>query len=114
MRLLSAGGGPTFALIEVANGRSEIPSREMDAPIVRAPTEMAILVAALDNDRLALAKEIGRGQTDQNIYAVLASTGHSIEAVERHVTALRDHVLTLSSRSANRSCLPPALSWTAI
>src|SRR2546423_1067508 len=50
MRLHSAGGEPTFALIEIANGL-EVPGREMDAPAVRALTEMAIPVAALGNDR---------------------------------------------------------------
>ncbi|MGW7432456.1 terpene synthase family protein [Streptomyces sp. NPDC054861] len=94
MRLLASGGEPTFAMLELATGL-EIPDSELYAPAVRALTEMAILVAALDNDRHSLRKEMSRGHTDQNIYSVL--THHRMlplaEAVEQG-TGIRDRVLT--------------------
>ncbi|GAA3446888.1 terpene synthase family protein [Planomonospora venezuelensis] len=93
MRLHSAGGEPTFAMLEIANGL-EVPAAEMDSPVLRALTEMAIATAALDNDRHSLAKELSRRQADQNIYTVLLSrhTGSLAEAV--HAAAcLRDRIL---------------------
>ncbi|MCP3802949.1 terpene synthase family protein [Allokutzneria sp. A3M-2-11 16] len=94
MRLHSAGGEPAFAMLELANGLDDIPEREMDSPRVRALTEMAIAVAALDNDRVSHAKEAGRGQTDQNIFTVLRHQEKCgpREAVELAVS-LRDRIL---------------------
>lgn len=70
MRLHSAAVEPTYAMLEFADG-IVVPAAEMDSPAVTALTEMAVLVAALDNDRHSCAKEAGRGQTDQNIVTVL-------------------------------------------
>lgn len=93
MRLHSSGGEPTYALLEIADGL-DVPAAEMDSPAVRALTEMAVLVAALDNDRHSLAKERRRGQTDQNIVTVLRAH----EPLDAHdalheAVALRDAVL---------------------
>ncbi|SDM46415.1 terpene synthase family protein [Allokutzneria albata] len=94
MRLHSAGGEPTFAMLELANGLDDIPEHEMSSPRVRALTEMAIAVAALDNDRASFAEEAGRGQTDQNIFTVL---GHQEECAPQKVVelavSLRDRIL---------------------
>lgn len=93
MRLHSAGGEPTYAMLEIANGL-DVPDREMDSPAVCALTEMAILVAALDNDRHSYNKETGRRQTEQNIVNVLM-TRHRYtlpQAVDEAI-ALRDAVL---------------------
>ncbi|MGW7154362.1 terpene synthase family protein [Streptomyces sp. NPDC054887] len=93
MRLLSCGGEPTFAMLELATG-VEVPGREMHRPVVRALTEMAMLLAALDNDRHSLRKELSRGHTDQNVYTVLMRH-HDLslrEAVEA-ATRLRDRVM---------------------
>nr|BFE78235.1 hypothetical protein GCM10020093_008360 [Planobispora longispora] len=93
MRLHSAGGEPTFAMLEIANGM-EVPAAEMDAPAVRALTEMAILTAALDNDRHSLAKELNRRQADQNIYTVLLRRhADSLPVAVREAACLRDRVL---------------------
>ncbi|MFI9770290.1 hypothetical protein ACIHJG_25965 [Streptomyces sp. NPDC052415] len=94
MRLLSSGGEPTFAMLELATGL-EVPDAQLRRPAVRALTEMAILVAALDNDRHSLRKELTRGHADQNIYAVLQhqrqlSLQESVDAA----AAVRDRVLT--------------------
>ncbi|MFV0137778.1 terpene synthase family protein [Streptomyces sp. HMX87] len=93
LRLLSSGGLPTFALLELATG-AEVPDREMHRPAVRALTEMAIMVAALDNDRHSLVKELSGGQADQNIYTVLMQERSCSlpEAVEL-ATAVRDRIL---------------------
>nr|6TJZ_A Chain A, SVS_variant_AS3 [Streptomyces sp. CWA1]6TJZ_B Chain B, SVS_variant_AS3 [Streptomyces sp. CWA1] len=93
MRLLSAGGEPTFAMLEIATG-AEVPDREMHRPAVRALTEMAIMVAALDNDRHSLRKELSRGHTDQNIYSVLMHhRGMSLQEAVEEATKLRDRIL---------------------
>jgi hypothetical protein len=93
MRLLSSGGEPTFAMLEIAAGQ-EVPGRELHRPAVRALTEMAIAVAALDNDRHSARRERARDAADQNIYSVLRQH-HGLalaEAVEQ-ATRIRDRIL---------------------
>jgi hypothetical protein len=93
MRLLSAGGHPTFALLELATG-AEVPDRELYRPAVSALTEMAIMVASLDNDRHSLRKELGRGQADQNIYTVLmAERDLPLQQAVEEAARLRDRIL---------------------
>ncbi|BCL26683.1 hypothetical protein GCM10017557_15420 [Streptomyces aurantiacus] len=93
LRLLSAGGHPTFALLELATG-AEVPDREMNRPAVLALTEMAIMVASLDNDRYSLHKELIRGHTDQNIYTVLmAGRSLSLQQAVDEANKLRDRIL---------------------
>ncbi|MFF8844241.1 hypothetical protein ACF08N_16230 [Streptomyces sp. NPDC015127] len=94
MRLLASGGEPTFAMLELATGL-EVPDAELRRPVVRALTEMAIMVAALDNDRHSLRKEMSRGHADQNIYSVLMrhqqlSLPEAVEAA----TCVRDRIMT--------------------
>ncbi len=92
MRLLSSGGEPTFAMLELASGL-EVPAREMESPAVRALTEMAICVAALDNDRQSFRREVLRGHTGQNIYTVLVRRhGQSLSEAAVSASALRDLV----------------------
>jgi hypothetical protein len=93
MRLHAAGGGPTYAMLEMVNGL-EVPAREMDSPAVRALTEMAMMVASLDNDHHSRERETGRRQTEQNIVNVLVrhhgcTPGQAVE----EAVALRDAVL---------------------
>ncbi|MEU8350284.1 glutamate dehydrogenase [Streptomyces sp. NPDC048845] len=93
MRLHSAGGEPTYAMLEIANG-AEVPAREMDTLAVTALTEMAVFVAAMDNDRHSFAKERNRGQTDQNFLSVLRQRhGLTPEQALYEGVALRDRVL---------------------
>ncbi|MDI3423932.1 terpene synthase family protein [Streptomyces luteolus] len=93
MRLLAAGGCPTFALLELATG-AEVPDRELHRPAVSALTEMAMMVASLDNDRHSLHKELSRGQADQNIYTVLmAERGLPLQQAVDEANGLRDRVL---------------------
>ncbi|WP_437051654.1 terpene synthase family protein [Streptomyces sp. enrichment culture] len=93
MRLLSSGGEPTFALLELATG-AEVPDRELHRPAVRALTEMAVLVAALDNDGHSLRKELSGGEADQNVYTVLMQElSCPLQDAVRAATGLRDRVL---------------------
>jgi hypothetical protein len=93
MRLLSAGGHPTFAMLEVATG-AEVPDRDMHRPAVQALTEMAIMVASLDNDRHSLHKELSRNQADQNIYTVLmAAQSLSLQQAVDAANNMRDRIL---------------------
>ncbi|CAL9338879.1 terpene synthase family protein [Streptomyces sp. enrichment culture] len=93
MRLHAAGGEPTLAMIEIANGL-RVPDREMDSPAVCALTQLAALIASLDNDRHSLAKEQRRGQTDQNIVNVLIAQDRCSPAEAVHeATALRDAMM---------------------
>ncbi|RKN41230.1 terpene synthase family protein [Streptomyces hoynatensis] len=102
MRLLASGGEPTFAMLEIADG-AEVPARELESPAVRALTEMAILVAALDNDRHSVRKELSRGQTGQNIYSVLMRHhGLALPQALSAAGALRDRVLLRFLRLAPR------------
>ncbi|NRQ33617.1 hypothetical protein HII36_17425 [Nonomuraea sp. NN258] len=108
MRLHSAGGEPTFAMLEIANGQ-EVPAAEMDSPAVRALTEMAILVAGLDNDRHSLVKELGRQHTDQNIYTVLMHHVHpELPDAVHAASCMRDRVLSRFVRL--REAIRPRLS----
>jgi hypothetical protein len=103
MRLLSAGGEPTFAMLELATG-PEIPARELESRAARALTEMAVLVASLDNDRHSLRKEISRGHhVGQNIYSVLMNHQRLTRPEAfRAAAALRDLVLQRFLQLAER------------
>jgi hypothetical protein len=94
MRLGSAGGPPTLAMLEIANGE-EVPAAEMDSPVVRGLTEMAILIASWDNDLHSFAKEADEGNTDQNLVNVLkvAHSWDTEQAVDE-AYALRDQVMS--------------------
>lgn len=93
MRMLAAGGHPTYALLELATG-AEVPDRELYRPAVQALSEMALTVAALDNDRHSLHKELARGHADQNIYTVLmAERGIGLQQAVGEAAGLRDRIL---------------------
>lgn len=94
MRLNSAGGAPTLALLEIANG-AEVPGAEMDSPAVRALTEMAILVASWDNDVHSHLKESHENHAEQNLVNVLAHHWRlTPDAAVDAAVALRDRVMT--------------------
>lgn len=93
MRLLSSGGEPTFALWELATG-IEVPDHELHHPATRAATELAIMLAALDNDRHSMLKELVRDQADQNIYTVLMADGSlSLPEAVTVANGLRDRMM---------------------
>ncbi|MGK5553373.1 terpene synthase family protein [Actinomadura kijaniata] len=57
MRQHTAAGTATLAFAEIIDGQ-EIPAAEMEAPAVRALTEVAITTAALDDDLFSYGKEL--------------------------------------------------------
>ena len=93
LRLHTAGGAPTIALLEIANG-PEVPGAEMDSPAVRALTEMAIMVASWDNDLHSLHRELRESGTYPNLVTVLAHH-HGLRYDEAAALAvrLRDRVM---------------------
>ncbi|OLZ57462.1 hypothetical protein BS329_01545 [Amycolatopsis coloradensis] len=94
MRLGSAGGPPTLAMLEIANGE-EVPAAEMDSLVVRGLTEMAILVASWDNDLQSYAKEADEANTDQNLVNVLkAAHDWDTEQAVDEAYVLRDQVMS--------------------
>ncbi|MBP2477800.1 hypothetical protein JOF53_006672 [Crossiella equi] len=94
MRLGTCGGPPTMAMLEIAQGE-EVPAHEMDSPRVRALTDCACLVAALDNDLHSYRKERLLGQTDQNLVTVLQTAGADLESAVRQAVAIRDRLMVL-------------------
>ncbi|GGY09866.1 terpene synthase family protein [Streptomyces minutiscleroticus] len=112
MRIHASGGEPVYAMLEIAN-QAEIPAAELDSPAVCALTEMAILVAALDNDWHSLAKETAAlDQTEQNVPHLLMHH-HNRTAAEAatQTAALRDRILCrfLTLRERLRPHAGPAL-----
>ncbi|MFE6489238.1 hypothetical protein ACFVGN_40790 [Streptomyces sp. NPDC057757] len=82
-----------MALLELATG-AQVPDGELHRPAVRALTEMAIMVAALDNDRDSLHKEASRDRADQNIYTVpTAGRSLSLPQAVTEANGLRDRTL---------------------
>ncbi len=93
MRLGSAGGPPTIALLEVANG-IEVPAREMDSPAVRALTDMTHLIAALDNDLHSYRREAEETHTDQNVISVLRHhDGLDLPSALDAAVSVRDRIM---------------------
>ncbi|GHF33310.1 hypothetical protein FHX82_005266 [Amycolatopsis bartoniae] len=94
MRPNAAGGPPTLAMLEIALGQ-EVPAAEMDSPAVRALTEMAMLVAAWDNDLHSHRKETTEDHTDQNLINVLrVHEGLPPADALAEAYRLRDRVMT--------------------
>jgi hypothetical protein len=93
MRLNSAGGPPTLAMLEIAAG-AEVPAAEMDSPAVRALTEMAVLIASWDNDLHSYRKESEEQHTGQNLIDVLrVHEGFPQERALAEAYGLRDRVM---------------------
>lgn len=107
MRLHDCGGPPVTAMIDVANG-FEVPDPELDAPPVRALTEMTWLIAAIDNERVSRAKEVGGEDGVQNLVDVLMRRrGGSLEQALAEVVSIRDRLMTLFVR-LHAQALPAA------
>lgn len=95
MRLYTVGASVTSPLIEIANGE-EIPSQEIDSPIVTAINEITSLIAALDNDFVSYWKEVHHQQSDSNILNVLMYNNHStLEQAMSDAVAIRDRLMHL-------------------
>jgi hypothetical protein len=93
LRLQTAGGAPTIALLEIANG-PEVPGAEMDSPAVRALTEMAIMIASWDNDLHSLHRELRESSAYPNLVTVPAHhRGLPPERAAAEAVRLRDRVM---------------------
>jgi hypothetical protein len=102
MRLHDAAGAPITSMIEVVNG-AEVPGREMDSPEVRAISEVASMIGALDNDRISRFKEIHGGGEELGLVRVMAHARRcSLDEALRHVVALRDRMMCLFLRLRDR------------
>lgn len=71
LRLDTAGVLPVYALIDYARG-IELPGTQVNHPTVRALTEMAIMLIALDDEIVSFHKECHRSPDDLNIIGLLA------------------------------------------
>ncbi|MGW0522388.1 terpene synthase family protein [Crossiella sp. NPDC003009] len=102
MRLGTSGGPPTMAMLEIGLGE-EVPSSELDSPRVRALTDCASMVAALDNDLHSYRKERLLGQTEQNLVTVLRTgSERSLEEAVLAAVGIRDRLMSLFLRLAER------------
>lgn len=107
MRLHDCGGPPVTAMIDVANG-VEVPDHELDAPTIRALTEVTWLIAAIDNERVSRAKEMQGEDGVQNLVDVLMhGRGCSPEQALVEVVAIRDRLMNLFVR-LHAQALPAA------
>ncbi|MBF6176590.1 terpene synthase family protein [Nocardia blacklockiae] len=110
MRINSAAGEPVTAMIELVTG-PQIPADELESPAVRACTEMARMLASLDNDIQSYAKDLHHDEADQNIVNVLAHQRRcSRVAAVRSAMAARDRImcrfLHLREKTAPRRSTP--------
>jgi hypothetical protein len=116
MRLQSCAGPAVTAFVEIVNGE-EIPAAELDAPAVRALTEMTWAIAAWDNDLVSHGKEVWLLERDGadaatrpvSLIEVLARRdGSSIETATAAAVAMRDRVMCRFLRLAGE--VSPRLS----
>lgn len=98
LRLHDCGGAPCTAMIDIVDG-VEVPSHEHDAPAVRALTEAAWMIAALDNERVSHTKEVAGEGPVQSLAGVLAhARGCSPAQALHEAVALRDRMMCLFLR----------------
>ncbi len=108
IRLNNAAGEVVTVMTELVTGY-EIPDSEYSHPTIRALSEMARLIAALDNDLHSFAKTVVMGEANrQNIIEVLAAQdGCSSGSAVSRAISLRDRImcrfLTLSARAGEFS-----------
>ncbi|HEU4534004.1 MAG TPA: hypothetical protein VFS00_07800 [Polyangiaceae bacterium] len=93
MRLPDAAGAPITAMIEIVNAR-EVPAAEMHSPRVRALSELAAMIGALDNDRISRFKEMHADASDHTlIRVIMRERGVGEEAALAELVALRDRMM---------------------
>jgi hypothetical protein len=98
MRLHDCGGAPCTTMIDIVNG-VEVLGQEMDSPPIRALTEAAWMIAAIDNERVSRAKETQGEEQVQNLIDVLMhQRKYSSEDALRDLVAMRDRMMCLFLR----------------
>ncbi|GAA4552202.1 terpene synthase family protein [Amycolatopsis samaneae] len=102
MWLRAVGMIPLMTMLDAVRGY-ELPPAELERPVVRALVEMAGTLVAWDNDLISRAKEIHRAGDTLNLLDVLAvERGLSLEAARDAVVAMRDRVMVMFLRLAER------------
>lgn len=102
MRLHDCGGAPCTTMMDIVDG-TEVSSQEVERPAIRALTEAAWLVAALDNERVSHAKEIHAEGAVQSLVSVLMhERGCSEPQALVEAVAMRDRVMSLFLRLYSR------------
>lgn len=104
MRLPDAAGAPITSMIEIVDAE-EVPGAEMDSPRVRALSELAAMIGALDNDRISRFKERHADANDHDpIRVIMRERGVTEGEALAALVALRDRMmcrfLTLRDRAA--------------
>jgi hypothetical protein len=93
MRLPDAAGAPITSMIEIVNGM-EVPAREMESAKVRALSELAAMIGALDNDRISRAKELSADADDLDLLRVMMrAKGAGPEDALAELARLRDRMM---------------------
>ncbi|MDL4816945.1 terpene synthase family protein [Actinomadura opuntiae] len=135
MRQHTAAGAATTAFTEIIDGE-EVPSREMDAPAVRALTEIAITTAAFDDDLFSYGKELWqatrtpapspcrlnlpdvlRAERNLNLEQALEQAAELCNRLTLRFLQLRDQILPGASRPLRRyidhltHLIPGNLEW---
>jgi hypothetical protein len=99
-RLLYVAGFPTLAWFQVSEA-DDIPDQEINAPAVHALTEMAAMVAAVDDDLFSYGKELwyaarrpaGTAPVLNLVALHQVRSGCTRQDAQRRAVALRDRVL---------------------
>ncbi|MEU4645665.1 hypothetical protein [Micromonospora sp. NPDC023814] len=99
-RLLYVAGFPTLAWFQISEP-VDIPDEQINAPAVHALTEMASMVAALDDDLYSYGKELwyaarrptGAGPILNIVHLYQTHAGASQEVAQRRAVELRDRIL---------------------
>jgi terpene synthase-like protein len=112
MRLADAAGAPITSMIEIVNG-PEVPGEEMCGPRVRALSELASMIGALDNDRISRFKEMHADASDHTLIRVIMhERGVGAEGALAELVALRDRMMCrfLALRERAAAGASPALA----
>ncbi len=91
-RLPGSAAAVGLAAVEMVTGHP-LPTGLIDTPRVRAMSEMAGFIVALDNDLLSYPLEQHASGSDQNIVNVLMHQGRPIEEAVAQTAAIRDRVM---------------------
>lgn len=93
---MACGAAPLWMCLAELDTHLEITDREMDAPAVRAATELSWLVSSLDNDLFSCGKELHREEDAINIVSVLRHHNglHQADAIAQ-AAQLRDSLMLL-------------------
>ncbi|MEU6709634.1 terpene synthase family protein [Streptomyces wuyuanensis] len=109
-RIQDSGGAPATSMIELVTTQ-EIPEGELWSAPTRALTEIAHMIAILDNELVSRYKEEFSGQRQRTLIDVVARHHHwTPEAAQQAVIGLRDQAMTLFLNLSKREDRRPGAS----